>query len=702
MLVRKLAVVIGLNCCWISVANAAATLEESAEREIETIKIKQRVDLLRSDLDGLMSSTLIEQQQLQLLQSSSLGETLKMTPGVHANYFGPSSSSPIIRGLDGARIKVMQNGLDSGDASRLSPDHQISSETSSATAIEILRGPATLLHGSGAIGGVVNVIDQRIAKQLSDSTNGALQASINSGDNEKSVSGHLQTSVNDVALYGDMFVRDADDTSLPDELDHQNIENSQANGHGFTLGASYIEDNFRLGFSVGSVQSQYGLIGHAQHEEEHDEHEEKHNEHEEEHNEHHEDEHHDELMPFVDTKQQRIGIEAHWLDLPAAIDEVSLKLAYTDYQLQEIEHQRVATQIDNVSSEVKLQLHHRWLDRWEGIMGLHWQESKMTPVGEEASSAPATTDSVAVFATQTRQVGAIEWQFGARVEHVTIAPDLGQDNTLSNISFTPVSWSGGLNWQIDQRHSLLINLNHSQRALSAAELFSFGEHLGTSTFGVGAYFSMASHNGMALYQTDDTYNKLTTEDANTLDVGWQYDGDEFSVASSLYYSEVNNFAYQAFIDLAGDGLPIYQYQQADVILRGGELQLNYFVTDNLTINGFVDKAQLTLKSGEFLPRVPPMRIGAEINYEAQEWQFMLNASHYAKQDNTAPNETATDAYTLVGLTIATAQEFERGQIRYYFKITNLLDQYAQVHSSFIKEQAPLPGISAKLGVRWTF
>ena len=702
MLVKKLSLVVALNCC---MANVSYAVSQDVKSDVETIEVKQRAYLLRSDLDGLISSTLIEKDQLDLLQSSSLGETLKTIPGVHANYFGPSASSPIIRGLDGPRIKMMQNGLDSGDASRLSPDHQVSSETSSASQIEVLRGPATLLHGSGAIGGVVNVIDQRIPRQLAQETSGGLMTSYNGGDKEKATSAHVSTAINNIGLYADAFVRDAENTSIPNDFMVEEIENSQAKAYGYTFGTSYFGDDMRLGASFGLVKSQYGLIGHAHHEDEHHEdehHEDEHHEDEHHEDEHHEDEHHDDALPFVDTVQKRVGLEANWYNLGNDINEISFKFAYTDYQLQEIEQDHIATQIDNQSNEAKLQVHHQWLSGWDGIVGIHWQKSDLTPVGEEVSSAPATTEASALYFTQSKKTDTIEWHVGARIEDVRITPDLPYDNAENSVDFTPVSGSLGLIWQPNNQHSLLVNVNHSQRALSAAELFSFGEHLGTSTFDVGAYFSMASLGGAALYQPMAEFNALHTEDSNTIDFGWQYNGDKVTFASSVYYSKVKNFAYQSFVDLSGEGLPIYQYLQEDVSIRGGEFQLNYYATDNLFFKTFVDVTEIKLSNGDYLPRIPPMRIGGELNYDLNSWQMSLNASHYAKQDKVAVNEHETAGYTLVGLTVAKQQEVAVGQLKYYLKVNNVLDEYAQVHSSFIKDDAPLAGVSAKLGISLAF
>lgn len=676
-------------------ANAVAAVDE-----VEVIQVKAQPNLLRSDLDSLISSTLIEKDQLMLLQSSSLGETLKMTPGIHASYFGPSSSSPIIRGLDGPRIRIMQNGLDGGDASRISPDHQVTAETSSATEIEILRGPATLLHGSGAIGGVINVVDQRVPSKLNGGTSGEVQTSFNSGDDEKSVSGRLQTDIgNNVSVYLDGFSRDAHETELPSGSEHKTIENSQAESHGFTVGAAYIGKDSRIGFSYGELDSKYGLVGHEEHHHE-DEHEEEGHHDEDEH--HEEEEHGHEEMPFVKATQKRYQLQGNWFDVAPSISEISLKMAHTDYQLREIEGEETATQIDNDSSEVKLQLHHNWLDSWQGIVGVHWHTSDMTPIGEEATTVPTTSDTLALYTTAQRQWQDLTWHVGARVEHVKITPQLEQANAVDSVSFTPVSWSGGVNWQVNKQHQVLVNLNHSQRALSAGELFAFGEHLGTSTFDVGAYFSMASENGEALFRPAAEFNALETEDATTLDIGWQYSGEDVAVATSLFYSDVSNFAYQDFVDLSGGDLPIYQYRQDDVTIAGGELQVNYFASDTITLSSFVDYSRVKLKSGGNAPRIPPLRVGMELEYANDGWHASANASYYTKQSKTAINETTTDGYTLVGMSLSHDQQFNDSALKLYLKVNNVLDEKAKVHSSFVKDDAPLPGLSAKVGMRWTF
>ena len=715
-------------------ASEKAPKDADKKAKTETIVVRSNAHLLRSDLDSLISSTLIEREQLDMMQASSLGETLKFTPGIHANYYGPSSSRPIIRGLDGPRVKILQNGLAAGDASASAPDHQVSSEVSTATQIEVLRGPATLLHGSGAIGGVVNVIDERIPTKLSDEISGEVVGAFSTVDDAKDAAFSISGSSGNWAFYADGFAKDANETNIPvlaaheeheeheehdeHEEDHDEheeeghdeheestrkvIENSQNRSDGFTLGTSYITDSFMMGIAFGSTSSKYGLVGHSheehEHEEEHEEHEEDHDEHEEEGH----DEHADEMLPFVLTEQDRTQFNAKWFDLGNGIESISLKAVHVDYKLQEIEEGAVGTQITNKTDEVKLQLNHNWIDQWQGIVGVHIQNDSTTPVGAEANSPATKTDATAIFATQRRQLGAAEWHLGARIEQVEIKPTLTQANALSSIDFTPVSWAAGVDWAVTENQQLLVNLSHSQRALSASELFAFGEHLGTQTFDVGAYFNMGVVDGNATHQPTAQFNKLETEDANTLDIGWRYEGVDFVFATSAFYSRVNNYAYRERVVEDSGELPVYQYRQNDAKLYGGEVQFSYFFNEQLTFSSFVDYSQVQLTSGEDLPRIPPLRIKNTLNWEHMDWHYNVGVTTYAKQDKVGQFEEETDGYTLVDVGVYKHQNVSVGQLKYFLKVNNLFDEEARVHSSFLKEQAPLPGVNVKLGVRWTF
>ena len=682
----------------------------------EVISVRAKTHLLRSDLDSLISSTLIEREQLDLIQADSLGETLKFTPGIHANYYGPSASRPIIRGLDGPRVKVLQNGLSGADASAAAPDHQVSNEVSTATQIEILRGPATLLHGSGAIGGVVNVIDERVPTTLKEEVSGEVIGAFTSVNDAKDLAFNVQGSTGNVAFYVDGFSKDANETDIPVRLSHDDehdeeeghdeeeeghddeedghddeengikfIENSQSRSTGFTIGTSYINDDFMIGIAYGETSSKYGLVGHEEPEGEEEEHG-----------------HDEEVLPFIEAEQERTQVNAAWFNPTKKIDSITLKAEHVDYQLQEIEGDEIATQITNQSDEVKLQIHHRFFDQWQGIIGVHLQENETTPVGEEANSPATETTTNALFATQRHKTGNAEWHIGARIEHVEIKPELSQENALNNITFTPISWAAGVDWALTENQQLLINVNHSQRALTASELFSFGEHLGTQSFDIGAYFNLDIVDNKSTGEPTDTFNKLDTEDSNTLDIGWRYNGDNFVFASSLFYSNVDNFSYQAFVPEESGGLDVYQYRQADANLYGGELQFSYFISDKLTYSAFIDYSNVELTNGGDLPRIPPLRLNNTLNWEHLDWHYNVAVTTYATQNNVGEFETTTDGYTLVDLGVFKHQETRLGELKYFVKINNLFNQEARVHSSFIKDAAPLPGVSFKAGVRWAF
>ncbi len=699
---------------FVAVTSAVFSMSVVAAESTEVIEVKGHTHLLRSDLDSLISSTLIEREQLDLMESSSLGETLKNTAGIHASYFGPSASSPVIRGLDGPRVKVMQNGLDGGDASRSGPDHQVTSESSTATQIEILRGPATLLYGSGAIGGVVNVIDNRIPMTQIEEFSGDISASYSSGANEKVTALVLEAGQGNMSFHFDGFWRDADETKIPGaaELEHEEhedgeedkdheeqhgiIENSQGSSSGFTVGSSYINDNFTFGVAYGRIDSEYGLIGHEH--EGHDHHEGHGHDHEDHHDEaeHEEGEH--EVLPHIEATQNRYQAIASWQQPFAEVPKIVIKAAYTDYQLQEIEGSQVATQINNDSAELKLEIYHQWLTDWQGVLGAHYLYSDYSPIGEEAITAPTRTNSWALFATQKRQLGQVELHLGARIERVSIKPELGTEGI--DVEFTPISFSSGINWQLNDRQQLLLNFSHSQRALGANEIYAFGEHLGTSSFDIGAYYGAVPHGDHVHYVLGEG-DKPTTEDANTLDLGWRYQGEQHIFAASLFYSRVNNFAYQQEQDIAYH-LSVYQQRQDDVTLYGGEFQHSFFINEQWTLSSFVDYSRIKLTDGGNLPRIPPLRIATQLDYEINDWHANLMVSHYTKQNKTAVNESATAGYTLVDASIYKHQQLANSELIYFVKATNLLDQEARVHGSFLKDKAPLPGASLKIGLRWSF
>ncbi|WP_290613634.1 TonB-dependent receptor [Arsukibacterium sp. UBA3155] len=687
---------------------------------------------------------------LKMNQASTLGDTLKNEVGVHSNFYGNVASSPIIRGLDGPRVLITQNGLDAGDASRIGPDHSVASETSTATQIEVLRGPATLFYGSGAIGGVVNVVDERIPTNNTTRAEWMLQG--NSVNDEKLASGSLVTGVDNVAVYVDGFWRDNDSYNIPGFAEAQpdedavkgRVDNTAATAKGFTLGGSLLLDDGFIGVSYGRLDREYGIPGHSHggHEEAgHDEHEDLDHE-----------EHGAEEEVYADLTQNRLQLLSELNSATGFIRSVNTKLAFTDYQHAEIEAGEIGTTFKNRSHEARLEILHRTFLEWRGGLSLHYKFSDFEAQGEEAFTPPSETEMLAVGWVEERHIGNWLLQLGARIERVTLdAPnvllaeleahghddhsdehehELEHDEGIEHARvfevkqrFTPYSLSAGTVWDFTDGYNLGLSVSHSQRAPSAAELLSFGPHISTSSYEIGALF-VQDDEGFAL-----NTQPLELEQSNNLDITLRKFSGNTGFVLNAFYNRINNYYYQQNTGLFAeehheeehaeqpgmpaepvdehgeqhtDEMPVYLFTAADVILHGLEAQYIWQVNDpfKLTLQG--DYVRARLQNGGDLPRTPPLRLAAEIAYEQDAISADIRATRYFKQDRVAELEQPTDGHTLLDASVSYRVDVGMQELTLYLKGQNLTDEQARVHSSFLKDKAPLPGRSLALGVRGRF
>jgi iron complex outermembrane receptor protein len=684
-----------------------------------------------STIESALPVNVIAGDELKLKQTSTLGETLKNEVGVHSSFYGSVASSPIIRGLDGPRVLITQNGLDAGDASRVGADHAVATETSTATQIEVLRGPATLFYGSGAIGGVVNIVDNRVPTSTDTLAEWLLQYNDVSNENQGSFS--VQTGQDQFAFHLDAFWRDAGDYQLPKDFDANALEeahdeheeheeheenqpthlaNSSSKSSGFTLGSSYIFDQGFIGFSYGTLSRDYGIPGHTHHEEGHDE------EHEEEHG----DDHEEEIGTAAKMEQDRLQILSEINFTNSFITQLDTRFAYTDYQHQEIEDGAVGTTFFNDSIEMKADLHHQDYLGWQGAWTLHFKNSDFKAIGEEAFAPPSSTDSIAVAWLEEKHFGDLLLQLGTRIEHVTIdASDTtigfsdhdAEQVTFAQQSFTPLSMSLGLVWDYQAGYNMGLSLAVSQRAPSAAELFSFGPHIGTGTFEAGALYDIEQVGDELEVELSSQSTDLET--SNSIDLTWRKFEGDFGFVVSAFYNHVNDYYYQQDIGLVfadehaiennEAGLPVLIYQQDDVDMYGLEAEFVYQISSPLKVKVFGDYINTQLADGGNLPRIPPMRLGVSLNYQGNSFDSELSGNHYFEQDDVAPLETTTPAYTLVDFNYNYYLDnmgFRDSDMVVYVKGQNLTDELAFVHSSFLKDIAPLPGRNFSIGVRGSF
>jgi iron complex outermembrane receptor protein len=781
-----------MNVPQVGLSNVTLVLKRSP---IEVIDIMS-TPLHMSAMESSMPINVLSSEALRRQQRSTLGDTLEKLPGVHTNFHAKVASTPVIRGLSGPRVLITQNGLDVSDVSRVGPDHSVASEASTATQIEVLRGPATLFYGSGAIGGVVNVVDGRVP--TSNETRGEWLLETSSVDEQKLGSFNFTTGFENFAFYADGFYRESDDYEVPvmaelesdsDDHDHEDehaykndffVENSDEKSHGFTLGGSYLFDSGFVGISAEQFNRKYGIPGHSHGDEGHDdEHEDNHSDN----GESHEDEHSEEV--FADLEQTRIQMLGEFSFKDSLISEVNFRAGYTDYEHAEIEHGSTGTIFANETYELRADALHQAIQGWRGGLSFQYKHTEAEAIGNEAFTPPSTTQTFALALMEERHFGDVLVQLGARVDRVTMQADevqlrgldthaheeedshgdehedeQGHEN-MSEVTqifsvdraFTPVTFSAGAVWDFAPSYNLGLSISRSERAPSASELLSFGPHIGTRTYEIGALFTLDQHDDHSFDNDDDhehhhedptirlSSKAIELETANNIDLTFRKKEGDIGFIFNIFYNSVDNYYYQVNTGLFaeaghnhgenehGEGehvgedhggedhdaegdehngdehegeLPVFLFKTDDVILHGFEAQIAWQLSNEFKATMFSDFVRARLKNGGDLPRTPPLRFGSQFSYQTESLSAHLDITRYQSQDRIADFETKTDGYTLVDISISYDLPILNNNIAVYFKGNNLTDIEARVHTSFLKDLAPRPGRNLSIGVRGYF
>ncbi|WP_137165807.1 TonB-dependent receptor [Salinimonas lutimaris] len=689
-----------------------------------------------STLESVTPVSVLGAEELRRHQAPTLGETLKNTPGVQSTYFGPVSSSPVIRGNDGPRVMIVQNGLDVSDVSRVGPDHNVAANASSATQVEILRGPATLQYGSGAIGGVVNVVDKRIPQYVPQDVEGEAEVRYSTVDNGKFGKLDVTGGKGNIAYHFDGFMRKTQNIDIPgyassepdEDEPYRTLENSDMDTKSFTAGVSYVEDEGYLGFAVEKLSNLYGVPGHHHHHEE---------EHEEDHDliagEEH-DEHEEETGTQIDVDMTRYQMMGEWHSPVAGFNNIKFGLAHTDYTHVEVEDGETGTEFNNDSTNFKLSAHHIKIDGWHGVIGLQASTSDYEAIGEEAFTPPNTTDSYALYLVEQKRFGDVTVELGGRVERTTIDADdaeldlhvhhdeEGEEEleeqvfTFDDYDFTATSLSAGANWEYTKGQSVALTLSRSERAPSQQELFAGGPHLATQTYEVGLVYDLDEEGELG-----NELRGVEEEVSNNIDLTLRkYTGD-WGYTVSLFYNQAENYIYQTdtgltleeeheeHADEAGEeaheheeeGLPVYAFNQADADIYGLEGQVYYDFTPQWRVEVFGDTIRAKLDNQD-LPRIPQSRVGTSLSYQGMQLRGDIGVTYHASQDNIAPFETETDSFTM--LSAGVEYEISHRDVSWilFANADNLTNEEARVHTSFLKDQAPLPGRNFTVGARAVF
>ena len=699
---------------------------------VETVVVYASA-LHKSSLEMISPVSVLSGDELRNKSKPTLGETLKGLPGVNASYFGPVSSSPIIRGLDGPRVKITQNGLDASDASRIGPDHATSSDSLAAEQIEVLRGPSTLLYGSGAIGGVVNVVDNRIPTSNLDDLTGAAEYSHDTVSNSNTVAAKLETGNDGFNFHFDGTKRSGDDYETPtftvtdedgDVETENSVENTFIDSETLNFGTSYVGEHLTVGFSYGSIETDYGIPGHEHHHE-HD-HE---GETEEEHAEHEGEEEGEEAV-FAQLEQDRwqglvsYALHNNW------IETINLRIGYTDYSHSEIEDGEIGTTFTNKTTEARLNVEHKFAD-WHGMLGYHYSDSDYDAIGDEAFTPASITTSNALYVLEERVFGDVTLELGARIEDYKIESNISSaehhhdhDEEVEELeeeheeeiiayseSFTNVSASAGAIWQYTPGQSLALSLSHSERAPLSAELLSNGLHIATGTYELGLGYHIEDNE--AHFEPED----IKQEKSTNLDLSFRRFSGDFGYTVNFFYNDIKNFYFQENTGLVydeeeglesavgahDDAVAVYQFKSKDAELYGFEFDAHYQITPNTMVKVFGDSTRAKLKSDEGnLPRIPANKLGSELQYDLGNLQLTLTGTHYFDQNDITAFESQTDGYTLFDAQANYQLGLGAVDAQFYINVDNLTDELGFVHTSFIKDKAPLPGRNIRLGVRGYF
>ncbi|HEX7708126.1 MAG TPA: TonB-dependent receptor [Thermoanaerobaculia bacterium] len=623
---------------------------------------------------------------------STLGETLNREPGVTSTSFGAGSSRPIIRGLGADRIRVLEEGVGTGDASNISPDHAVSVDPASAERIEIVRGPATLLYGSNAVGGVVNVITGRIPSYVpSEAISGSVDLRYGSVASEKSGAVTLNGGAGSFAWHGALSLRDAGNYRIPgpaeqhDEHDDEHddhdeftgrLENSALESLSGTVGGSWVGSRGFLGLAVTRFTTNYGVPGHAHHDDDDD------------HDHDHfrvrgasEDDHEEEVR--IDLRQRRIDLRGELTEL-GLFDTVRVRLGRNTYRHDELEGDEIGTRFDNKGIEGRLEGNHRPIGRVSGTWGAQFSSNDFAAEGEEAYIPPNESRSKAVFAYEEVRGNRVDLQFGARYEHQDLkVAAVG----LPDREFSGVSGSLGGLWRADSQHVVALSLARAVRLPTATELYANGPHLATNQFEIGN-------------------PDLREEEALGIDLSFRRTVGRFRGELNLFNNSFDGYIYESPTGEEEDELPIFEFVQRDARFRGVEIGTHTHLlsrgSSHLELDVSADYVRATLSGGANLPRIPPMRVAAGLRLHGPSLSAMAEVRRTFAQDDVADYESTTGGYTFLNASVG-YRFFVANTIHdVMLRGMNLTNELARAHTSPLKERVPLPGRDVTLSYRVSF
>jgi len=708
-----------------SLAMAAEDAGNHRDRHLtELSTVKVTASPLQGDAESLARPVdVLAGERLDEQKAGTLGDTVAKLPGVQSTFFGPGVGRPIIRGQEGPRVAVLSNGMGNMDASTVSADHATSIEPFLADQIEVLKGPATLLFGSGAIGGAVNVVDGRIARELPDRPlSGRAELRGNSVNDERSGMFRLDGVSGNVVLHVDGLVRNGDDYRIPgyavidgledhsghdheegdtDEPRRGRLDNSSVRTRAGGVGATWLGDDGYFGVSASTYRTNYGIPNgaHVHADDDHD------HDHDHDHGDEEEGDEHD---VRIDMVQNRFEAKGGIYQPTSFLKNITLRTAYTDYEHTELEAGTPATRFTNRGIEGRLEAVQEQIGGWDGAFGLQFGNSDFGAKGEEAFVPDTATKNIGLFVLQEKQFGPLKLELGGRHDQVKLDPT--GDYRARTFDATNLSAAGI--WTLNDAVDLRFGIDSSERAPTNEELYAAGAHIATRSLEIGDA-------------------NLKTERGQRVELGIHTHSDRVDFSASIYQTKFKDFIYLADTGVV-ESLPVRLWTQQDATFKGAEAEalLHLFEGNtgdwDLRVFGDYVKAELDgsgsrsvdiavphgdhnhnytvdLANTGYLPRIAPGRVGADLRWAKDGWRASVGAVRYSSQKDVAQNEEPSNGYTLVDAHFAYRWDrTDSNSYEVFLDGSNLTNREVRPHTSLLRDYSPLPGRGVAFGIRAYF
>ena len=639
----------------------------------------------------LSGTSVVSGEMLTRELRPTIGETLARQPGVSSTSFGPNASRPILRGFQGDRVRVLTDGIGSFDVSSTSADHAVVINPLTSDRIEVLRGPSALLFGSAAVGGVVNVIDSRIPRRMPDEAvhvDGI--GTYGSAANERSLGGAAETAIGDrfVVHVDASYAKTGDletggyilsptlraqaaasaDPAIAALADLKGkLPNSAARTWEVAGGGAIITDTGNFGVSVSRYDSLYGVpIRYS-------------------------------LDPNIEAEAVRLDVQQTRVDFRGEVDmgggfldKIKLRGGFADYQHSEIDASgAVGTTFYSQGWESRLELVQRDQGGWRGAIGGQVLIRDLNVIGDEKFLPKNETQQFGLFTLQELKLGAVTVEAGGRFEHSVVSAQADSDlgNPKYSRDFNAVSASLGAGAEVVKGWRLGLNLSRSERAPSAEELFANGPHAGTQSFEIGN-------------------PDFGLEKSWGLEATLRGSGRGYNVSLSAFHSWFNGYIYEGATGAVEDGLPVFQYAQADARYYGFEAEASATLAQigetKIVVDALADAVRARILGTGPVPRIPPLRVLGGVEAQAEKITGRIEMEWTDKQTRVASFETPTDGYTMVNASLAFKPFGSSNPTSIVLSANNIFDVVARRHASFLKDYAPLAGRDIRITTRFSF